>query len=420
MDARVSDPSSTWGKLKNSLVGSWKQTPDFIPLTRELESWARAVWKLKGGVSVAFLNKDLMLFEFDFLEESNYVMERGCNLFRGGVLNLERWRPESGCVKNKNLRKEAWVRVIGLPLHLWTRETLKQIGDGCGVFLKVDEETGLRSEISWARILVRLKETVRPSTVNILAGSRSYELQIWWELPPWVVEVYPSKMEVGEGLQKWWEEDEYKWHVAKGASSGSAHTKFDWRVGRKGDLMAMQTSEAAARSLRTAPDLDWGYRFEPLETPTVDPPSKAGPEGLSPTDVGTSPIEPRPKGHGLGPGCPSSSRPKDFSQNKARTPSFLPKSTLVRAKDPLLSSAEERYCPPKPLYYPPSSSCLDRIPHLEEFFGHGGTYEISQASDGSESVGSQGIALTPLAILPPSRLTRPLSRELVAVEEREV
>ena len=158
---------------------------------------------------MAFLNRDLMLFEFDFLEESNYVLERGSNLFRGGVLSLERWRPKSGCVKNKNLMEEAWVRVVGLPLHLWTRETLKQIGDECGGFLKVDKETGLRTETSWARILVRLKEMARPSTVNILAGSKSYELQIWWELPPWVAGVYPSKMEVGAGMQKLWEEDEY-------------------------------------------------------------------------------------------------------------------------------------------------------------------------------------------------------------------
>ena len=148
VDARDPDPSSSWGTLKNCMVGSWKKTPDLIPSTRELESWVRAVWKLKGGVSVAFLNRDLMLFEFDFLEESNYVLERGSNLFRGGVLSLERWRPESGCVKNKNLMEEAWVRVVGLPLHLWTRETLKQIGDGCGGFLKVDKETGLRTETS--------------------------------------------------------------------------------------------------------------------------------------------------------------------------------------------------------------------------------------------------------------------------------
>ena len=233
-------------------------------------------------------------------------------------------------------------------------------------------------------------------------------------------------MEVGEGLQKRREEDEYKWRVAKGASSGSAHTKSDWRAGRTGELMAMQTSDAAARSPRTAPDHDMGCRVEQMETPTVDLPSKAGPEGLSPIDVGSSPIkvgESRPNGvlhfsNGLGLGSPLSSRPKDCSQNKARSPTILLKSTLVRAKDSLLSSAEERYSPPKLLYFPLSSSCLDRIPHLEESFGHGGTDEISQASEGAESVGSQGTALTPSAILPPS--TRPLSRDFVAAEEREV
>ena len=121
---------------------------------------------------------------------------------------------------------------------------------------------------------------MRPSTVNILAGSRSYELQIWWELPPWVAEVYPSKMEVAEGLQKRREEDEYKWRVAKGASSGSAHTKSDWRAGTTGELMGMHISDAAARSPRTAPDHDMGCRVEQMETPTVDLPSKAGPEWL--------------------------------------------------------------------------------------------------------------------------------------------
>ena len=119
--------------------------------------------------------------------------------------------------------------------------------------------------------------------------------------------------------------------------------------------------------------------------------------------------------HGLGPGCLSSSRSKELSQDKARTPSFLHKD---RAKDPLLSSDEERYCPPMPLYSSISSPCLDRTPHLVESFGHGGPDEIPHASE--DCVGSQGIALMPLAILPPSTSTRPLCRDLVAVEEREV
>ena len=184
---------------------------------------------------------------------------------------------------------------------------------------------------------------------------------------------------------------------------------------------ASASSGAAARSPRTAPVLDGGSRATRLETPTVGYPSKAGPERLSLTKVGTSPLKggkPKPTGffsHGLGPGCLSSSRSKELSQDKARTPSFLHKD---RAKDPLLSSNEERYCPPMPLYSYPSSPCLDRTPHLVESFGYEGPDEIPQAS--KDCVGSQGIALTPLPILPPSSSTRPLCRDLVVVEEREV
>ena len=88
------------------------------------------------------------------------------------------------------------------------------------------------------------------------------------------------------------------------------------------------------------------------------------------------------------------------------------------AKDPLLSSDEERYCPSMPLSSSIPSPCLDWIPHLGESFGHEGHDEIPQASE--DCVRSQGIVLTPLAILPPSSSTRPMCRDVVAVEEREV
>ena len=67
-----------------------------------------------------------------------------------------------------------------------------------------------------------------------------------------------------------------------------------------------------------------------------------------------------------------------------------------------------------PLSSSRSSPCLDRTPHLMESSDHGGPAEIPQ-----HCVGSQGLVLTPLAILPPSTSTRSLHRELVAVEERE-
>ena len=233
-------------------------------------------------------------------------------------------------------------------------------------------------------------------------------------------------MEAVAGMQKLREEDEYNRRVAKGASSRSAHTKSNVLAGRDGDLMAMHacdplshaiaTSRAAARSPRSAPDHpDGGGRAIMLGSSTKVSPSRAGPEGLSPNEAGTSPSrggESRPIGltpfnpgkcHVLGPGKLESGRPKEISKETYRAPSSLLKTVLVRAKDPDLSSAEERHYPPLMSNLSPFSSCLDQIPHLEEFFGQGSMDELeSQVSEGSDSVGSQGIALTPLKILPPS------------------
>ena len=85
------------------------------------------------------------------------------------------------------------MRVIGLPLHLWTNEILKKIRDVCRGFIAIDKETTLRMEVFWAQILVKVGGCVRPSVINIEAGARSYELQVWWELPPWSSSSYSSK-----------------------------------------------------------------------------------------------------------------------------------------------------------------------------------------------------------------------------------
>ena len=41
--------------------------------------------------------------------------------------------------------------------------------------------------------MVNLVGKSRPSVVNILEGSRSFELQIWWEIPTLLAEVYPIR-----------------------------------------------------------------------------------------------------------------------------------------------------------------------------------------------------------------------------------
>ena len=52
-----------------------------LSIDEELEAWAKTTWRLKGGVLIAFLNKDLLYLEFGSKVEA---------------------------------------RVVGLPLYLWT------------------------------------------------------------------------------------------------------------------------------------------------------------------------------------------------------------------------------------------------------------------------------------------------------------
>ena len=98
-------------------------------------------------------------------------------------MQIDWWSLDFGCVK-KNMEKEAWIRVVELPFHLWTIEILSMIGDSYGGFVEVDHDTTLRTKTMWARLLVRLEGTKRSSMVNILEGLRSFELQVWWELLP--------------------------------------------------------------------------------------------------------------------------------------------------------------------------------------------------------------------------------------------
>ena len=97
-------------------------------------------------------------------------------------------------MSSKEKVRESWIRVMGLPLHLWRQEVLKKISVGCEGFLVIDKEITIRLKVSWARILVKIEGTVRPSVVNILEGTRSFEVQSCWEVPPKTINVYPSKV----------------------------------------------------------------------------------------------------------------------------------------------------------------------------------------------------------------------------------
>ena len=49
--------------------------------------------------------------------------------------------PRTGCLDEGEIRNEAWVKIVGLPLSLWDPIILRRVGEECGGFL-ANGETG--------------------------------------------------------------------------------------------------------------------------------------------------------------------------------------------------------------------------------------------------------------------------------------
>ena len=79
-----------------------------------------------------------------------------------------------GYSSHGNSEEKAWVRVVGLPVHLWSRKILEKIGDVCDNFLKVDEDTNMLAELCWARILVKLGKSKPPKTIKAMVGETRF------------------------------------------------------------------------------------------------------------------------------------------------------------------------------------------------------------------------------------------------------
>ena len=180
VDIREHSPTVDMGALKYGVVGCWKVLPATKQTLPEVVDWAKRVWRLKGCIAIHPLNQKYFFMGFELSEEAMRVMENGSRICRGGELQLEWWSQSSGCKGIRDKEKEVWIRVVGLPLHLWTGENLKKVGDSCGGFVAMDEGTTSKIDLLWAKILVKMNKNAKHDSVNLIAGDRVYVVQIWW------------------------------------------------------------------------------------------------------------------------------------------------------------------------------------------------------------------------------------------------
>ncbi|RVW52999.1 hypothetical protein CK203_072706 [Vitis vinifera] len=210
------DLSRSMGKMAHCLVGSWDTS---FEVGEDLRDWGTKLaklWCLKGNLGIAKMERGKALLEFGILAEAEKALKIGGFSCLGSPLNLQKWRPECGCLQEGNKRSEAWVRVLGLPVSMWERDTLKRIGDACGGFIDVDHQTEMLEDLQWARILVKIKQERLPNEMEIRTEDHRYVLSLWWELRPTVRKVREEK---GKGIL-----------VSDGEDGGEGYARAGGRV----------------------------------------------------------------------------------------------------------------------------------------------------------------------------------------------
>ena len=199
-------------QLRRCLVGRWGSGPAQIPGVETIRRWARMQWNINNSLAVVSLGRGLWLFEFESREEVDRVLKVGKRRFGTNLVHLRTWGEDLGCSNQGFSEEKAWVRVMGLPVHLWSRTVMEKIGNACGGFLAVDKETDELGDLGWARILVSWKKPEPPNTVEVECGGTRFRLQLWWELSPQYATVAgldqmrnPSSYRDDDGNSRAWE-----------------------------------------------------------------------------------------------------------------------------------------------------------------------------------------------------------------------
>ncbi|RVW27912.1 hypothetical protein CK203_084953 [Vitis vinifera] len=150
-----------------------------------LRSWRiqlAKIWSLKGNLGLAKMKRGKVLMEFELLIEAEQAIKLRSISVGGIFLRLEKWRPETGCLREGENKSEAWVRVVSLPVPLWERDILRKIGEECGRFLAVNCQTEKMEELQWARLLVEPNGEELPNVVKFWVEKMCYSITLWWEV----------------------------------------------------------------------------------------------------------------------------------------------------------------------------------------------------------------------------------------------
>lgn len=160
--------------LSRCIVGKFQSTQE-IPTLNDVRRWACNTWKTDVGVGVYAMNDGQFLFKLPSRKIAEHI-QSGVWIWKKMKLELDWWNPTTGCWPEEIRRDWVWIRILGLPLSMWSNKMFKLIGDRCGGFVETEEETTLKNHLHWARIKVHGDGKEVPKEIELISDLQDSDL----------------------------------------------------------------------------------------------------------------------------------------------------------------------------------------------------------------------------------------------------
>jgi len=122
-----------------------------------IKKWALAAWKEAPGQpeEVKILDRGWFCLRFGKKEHVEWVLSKHWSLGKRPVL-FRKWTPLFDAQKEKSEEFPVWVKLMGLPIHLWTDSVFSSIGNTLGKYLEADKSYLHSHDWSAAHLMVIL------------------------------------------------------------------------------------------------------------------------------------------------------------------------------------------------------------------------------------------------------------------------
>ncbi|KAG5606295.1 hypothetical protein H5410_027787 [Solanum commersonii] len=166
--------------LNRCLVGKFLCQTNENPNLNNVRRWACNSWKSAIEVKVYATNDGHFMFELPSRLAAEHVLT-GQWTWKKMKLELEWWKPATGCWPAEVGRDWVWIKLLGLPMNLWSQKVFKEIGNLCGGYIETEEETSLKNHLHWARIKEQGDGEWIPREVEITCDDFTYTIPVWCE-----------------------------------------------------------------------------------------------------------------------------------------------------------------------------------------------------------------------------------------------